>query len=264
MPAAEDSTGLDLGLAGRVVAVIGAGQGIGRATSLGFARAGARVALVDEVEERAGAVEREVRALGADAAVLAADVTDADQAERAIAQAEARLGPLAAVVNIVGGASWMPLLDMDEATWERDFSVNLKHHWYVARAAAARWRDVATPGSVVAIASVSGVFAAPRHGAYGAAKAGVLSLVRTMAEEWWPRVRVNAVVPGAVRTPRIEQAWTNGQIPRPAEDLVDRMAEPDDIAAAALFLSSALARRITGQTLVVDGGTTTRFPYSFT
>jgi NAD(P)-dependent dehydrogenase (short-subunit alcohol dehydrogenase family) len=222
------------------------------------------VALVDESQERADAVEREVRALGADAAALVADVTDAGQAERAVAQAEARLGPLAAVVNIVGAASWMPLAEMDEDTWERDFRVNLKHHWYVARAAAARWRDPATPGSVVAIASVSGtLFAAPRHGAYGAAKAGVLSLVRTMAEEWWPRVRVNAVVPGAVRTPRIEAAWTSGEVPRPAADVLDRMAEPDDIAAAALFLSSALARRITGQTLVVDGGTTTRFPYSF-
>jgi NAD(P)-dependent dehydrogenase (short-subunit alcohol dehydrogenase family) len=154
---------------------------------------------------------------------------------------------------------------MDEATWERDFRVNLKHHWYVARAAAAHWSDPSTPGSVVAIASVSGtLFGAPRHGAYGAAKAGLLSLVRTMSEEWWPRVRVNAVAPGAVRTPRIEAMWTSGEVPRPAADVVDRMAEPDDIAAAALFLSSALARRITGQTLVVDGGTTTRFPYTFT
>ena len=264
MRTAEAATRLDLGLAGKAVAVIGAGQGIGRATSLGFARAGARVALVDELAERAGAVERELRGLGADAAALAADVTDAGQAERAIEQAHARLGPLAAVVNIVGSASWMPLSEMDEATWERDFAVNLKHHWYVARAAAARWRDVSTPGSVVAVATVSGMlFAAPRHGAYGAAKAGLLSLVRTMSEEWWPRVRVNAVVPGAVRTPRIEAMWTSGEVPRPTEDVVDRMAEPDDIAAAALFLSSALARRITGQTLVVDGGATTRFPYTF-
>ena len=115
---------------------------------------------------------------------------------------------------------------------------------------------------MVAVASVSGVFAAPRHGAYGAAKAGLLSLVRTMAQEWWPRVRVNAVVPGAVRTPRIEGMWQSGTIPRPAAEVVDRMAEPEDIAGAAVFLSSALARRITGQAIVVDGGTSTRFPYS--
>jgi NAD(P)-dependent dehydrogenase (short-subunit alcohol dehydrogenase family) len=153
---------------------------------------------------------------------------------------------------------------MDEATWEHDFSVNRKHHWYVARSAAARWLDAGNAGSVVAIASVSGAFAAPRHGAYGAAKAGLLSLVRTMAEEWWPRVRVNAVVPGSVRTPRIEGLWARGEIPRPGDDVLDRMAEPEDVAGAALFLCSALARRITGQTLVVDGGTTTRFPYPLT
>ncbi len=108
---------------------------------------------------------------------------------------------------------------------------------------------------------MSGLFAAPRHGAYGAAKAGLLALVRTMAEEWWPDVRVNAVVPGMVRTPRIEAAWASGAIPKPGEDVVGRMAEPEDIAAAAVFLASPLARCISGQALVVDGGTTTRFPY---
>jgi NAD(P)-dependent dehydrogenase (short-subunit alcohol dehydrogenase family) len=75
-------------------------------------------------------------------------------------------------------------------------------------------------------------------------------------------VRVNAVVPGAVRTPRIEGMWARGEIPRPGDDTVSRMAEPEDIAGAAVFLCSALARRITGQAIVVDGGTSTRFPYS--
>jgi NAD(P)-dependent dehydrogenase (short-subunit alcohol dehydrogenase family) len=250
-----------LGLSGSAFAVIGAGQGIGRATALLLAGEGARVALVDEVEERARAVAGEVGEHGVDAVALAADVTDARAAEDAIARAFAELGALTGVVNIVGSASWAPLSELDEATWQRDFRVNLEHHWFVARSAEARWRGAGASGSVVAVASVSGVFAAPRHGAYGAAKAGLLSLVRTMAEEWWPRVRVNAVVPGAVRTPRIEGMWQSGAIPRPAADVVDRMAEPEDIAGAAVFLCSSLARRITGQAIVVDGGTTTRFPY---
>jgi len=178
-----------------------------------------------------------------------------------IARAEAELGGLTIVINIVGSASWAPLLEMDEATWQRDFRVNLEQHWYVARAAAARWRSANASGALVVVASVSGVFAAPRHGAYGAAKAGLLSLVRTMSDEWWPSVRVNAVVPGMVRTPRIEAMWERGEVARPTDDAVGRMAEPEDIANAAVFLSSALARRITGQALVVDGGTSTRFPY---
>jgi 3-oxoacyl-[acyl-carrier protein] reductase len=250
-----------LGLTGSAFAVIGAGQGIGRATALLLAGEGARVALVDEVEERAGAVACEVEAQGVLAVPLVADVTDARAAEDVIARAFAGLGALTGVINIVGGASWAPLAEMDEATWQRDFRVNLDQHWYVSRSAAARWREASATGSVVVVASVSGVFSAPRHGAYGAAKAGLLSLVRTMAEEWWPRVRVNAVVPGAVRTPRIEGMWQSGAIRRPAADVVDRMAEPEDIAGAAVFLCSALARRITGQTIVVDGGTSTRFPY---
>ena len=254
--------GAGLGLEGSAAAVIGAGQGIGRATALLLASAGARVALVDEVEDRARAVAREVSECGVAAVPLAADVTDARAAERAIARADAELGGLAIVINIVGAASWAPLLEMDEATWQRDFRVNLEHHWYVARAAAARWRSADVTGSLTVVASVSGVFAAPRHGAYGAAKAGLLSLVRTMAEEWWPSVRVNAVVPGMVRTPRIEAMWQRGEIARPADDMLGRMAEPEDIAGAAVFLSSPLARRITGQSLVVDGGTSTRFPYT--
>jgi 3-oxoacyl-[acyl-carrier protein] reductase len=248
-------------LAGTAAAVIGAGQGIGRATALLLADSGARVALVDEVEDRAQAVAREVEHRGVDAVPLAADVTDARAAEGAIARADAALGGLATVINIVGSASWAALLELDEDTWRRDFRVNLEHHWYVARAAAARWRDAGAAGSLVVVASVSGVFAAPRHGAYGAAKAGLLALVRTMAEEWWPTVRVNAVVPGMVRTPRIEALWASGEVARPAADAIGRMADPEDIANAAVFLCSPLARRITGQALVVDGGTSTRFPY---
>jgi NAD(P)-dependent dehydrogenase (short-subunit alcohol dehydrogenase family) len=250
-----------LGLTGSGAAVIGAGQGIGRATALALAHAGARVALVDERGERAESVAREIGALGAEAFAVVADVTDAGQASAAIAEARDRLGAFGHLVNIIGGASWAPLLQMEEATWERDFRVNLVHHWTVARAAAAGWLAEGASGTVVAIASVSGAFAAPGHGAYGAAKAGLLSLVRTMAEEWWPQVRVNAVVPGSVRTPRIEEMWARGAIPRPGDDVVARMAEPEDVAGAAVFLSSDLARRITGQALVVDGGTTTRFPY---
>ena len=254
--------GADLDLAGTAAAVIGAGQGSGRATALRLARSGARVACVDEVEERARAVAHELADRGSHAVAIAADVTDPRAAERAIARCDAELDGLSTVINIVGSASWAPLSEMDEATWQRDFRVNLEQHWYVGRAAAARWRG-ANGGSLVVVASVSGLFSAPRHGAYGAAKAGLLSLVRTMAEEWWPSVRVNAVVPGAVRTPRIEAMWTSGEVSRPTDDLVARMAEPEDIAEAAVFLASPAARRITGQALVVDGGTTARFPYTF-
>jgi 3-oxoacyl-[acyl-carrier protein] reductase len=252
------------GLAGRGALVVGGGQGIGRASVLLLARLGSQVAVLDAERERAESVAEEARALGVRAAALVADVTRAAEAERAVAEARATLGTLDAVVNIVGAASWGTLLELDDAAWERDFAVNLKHHWYVARAAARGFIAAQRPGALCAVGSVSGNFSAANHGAYGAAKAGLHAFVRTAAEEWWPHgIRVNAVVPGTVRTPRIEAAWASGAIRTPAADDLARMAAPDDIANASVFLVSELARRITGQTLIVDGGQTTRFPFRF-
>jgi NAD(P)-dependent dehydrogenase (short-subunit alcohol dehydrogenase family) len=252
------------GLAGKSALVVGGGQGIGRATALLCARLGARVAVLDAERERAERVAGEVRALGVGAAALCADATDAAAAAHAVAEARAALGGLDALVNIVGSASWGTLLELDDATWERDFAVNLKQHWYVARASARGWIDARQPGALCVVGSVSGLFSAASHGAYGAAKAGLLAFVRTAAEEWWPHgIRVNAVVPGTVRTPRIEAAWASGAIRTPSAEDQRRMASPDDIANAAVFLVSDLSRRVTGQTLVVDGGQTTRFPFSF-
>jgi len=238
---------------------------MGRATALLLAQAGANAVILDAELERAESVAAEVEALGRKSGALSADVTQADAAEGAIAAAEQASGGLDIVVNIVGGASWAPLLTVDEKTWERDFSVNLKHHLYVGRSAAQNWIDHDRAGALCVVASVSGMFSSARHGAYGAAKAGVLSFTRTAAEEWWPYgIRVNAVVPGAVRTPRMEAEWAAGTTPRPADDLLDRMADPEDIGGAISFLVSDLAKKVTGQTIVVDGGWTTRFPYALT
>jgi 3-oxoacyl-[acyl-carrier protein] reductase len=251
-----------LTLTGRAALVVGGGQGIGRATAHALARAGAAVAVLDAEAPRAEAVAEELRARGVRSAALRADVTKPDEAQRGVAEAQRTLGALDVVVNIVGSASWGSLLELDEATWERDFSVNLKHHWYVARSAARGWIEAKRGGALCVVGSVSGLGSAANHGAYGAAKAGLLAFVRTAAEEWWPHgIRVNAVVPGSVRTPRIEAAWADGTIPKPRPDTLARMALPDDVAHAAVFLVSDLARLVTGQTLVVDGGTTTRFPF---
>lgn len=245
--------------------MVGGGQGIGRAAALSLARAGAQVAVLDSDAGRAEAVATEVTDLGVRASPLCADVTVPEEAARGVAGARAELGGLDAVVNIVGSSSWGSLLELDDATWERDFAVNLKHHWHVARSAARGWIEAREAGVLCMVGSVSGQFSAANHGAYGAAKAGLLALVRTAAEEWWPHgIRVNAVVPGAVRTPRIETAWQEGNVPRPDADTLGRMALPQDIADAILFLVSDKARRVTGQSIVVDGGATTKFPFSVT
>jgi NAD(P)-dependent dehydrogenase (short-subunit alcohol dehydrogenase family) len=238
---------------------------MGRATALLLAEAGANPFIVDADQGRAEGVVAELHALGVKSGALSADVTNSEQVEEAVAAAEQAVGGLDIVVNIVGGASWAPLLSVDEETWERDFDVNLKHHLYVGRSAARNWIEHERPGVLCIVASISGMFSSARHGAYGAAKAGVLSFTKTAAEEWWPHgIRVNAVVPGAVRTPRMEGEWAAGTTPMPADALLDRLADPEDIAGAIAFLVSDLSKKVTGQTVVVDGGWTTRFPYALT
>ena len=251
-----------LDLAGKRALVVGGGQGIGRATALALAGAGAGVAVLDSERERAEVVAVEVCDLGQRGLALTADVTLAEDAARGVEEARVALGGLDIVINIVGSASWAPLLEVDEEIWERDLAVNLKQHWYVGRSAARSWIAAGDPGVLCVVGSISGAFSSANHGAYGAAKAGLLGLVRTAAEEWWPHgIRVNAVVPGAVRTPRIEAAWAEGTVPRPDADTLERMALPEDIAGPILFLVSDLARRVTGQSVIVDGGSTTKFPY---
>ena len=249
-------------LSGRCGLIVGGGQGIGRATALLLSEAGADVVVLDAMLDRAESVAGEIRGRGGRAETIVADVSDPEQAEDAVASASKVYGGLDMVANIVGLSSWASLLEVDDETWEHDFAINLKQHLYDARSAARHWISARKPGLLCVVASASGLFAAPRHGAYGAAKAGVLSFVRTAAEEWWPHgIRVNAVVPGAVRTPRIEASWADGSVPRPADDLLGCMALPEDIAGAIAYLVSDLSKKVTGQSIVVDGGWTTRFPY---
>jgi 3-oxoacyl-[acyl-carrier protein] reductase len=251
-----------LDLSGRGALVAGAGQGIGRATASLLARAGARVAVLDRHADRAQRVVQELMATGATAMAIDADITNPRQAESAIAAAEHGLGGLDIVANIIGSASWAPIVSLDDELWERDMLHNLRHHVGLSRAAARHWIGLGRPGTYCAVASISGHFSSARHAAYGAAKAALLSFVRSAAEEWWPHeIRVNAVSPGAVRTPRIEAGMASGATTAPSGDFLSRMAMPDDVGGAIAFLVSDLAKKITGQVIIVDGGTTTRFPY---
>ena len=121
-----------------------------------------------------------------------------------------------------------------------------------------------TGGAIVSIASVSGLSSAPLHAAYGAAKAGLIALTRTLAVELASSgIRVNAVAPGAVLTPRVAERQTEERRAESARSIpMARYAEPEEIAKAVVFLASDLASYVTGQTLVVDGGATAQFPLS--
>jgi NAD(P)-dependent dehydrogenase (short-subunit alcohol dehydrogenase family) len=245
-----------LRLDGRGFVVVGAGQGIGRQTAHALVAAGASVVCADVDGDRADAVAAEVRGTP-----WAGDVRARDAVERLVADAERTLGRLDGVVDIVGEARFCPFLDCSDEDWDWSFEMVLRHAYLTAQVAGRAMVD--RGGVMVFVASVSGLTSAPRHAPYGAAKAGLMSLVRTVAVELGPRrVRANAVAPGAVRTPRVATLLGEEGMARNAANApLRRIGDPADIASAVLFLASDLSAYVTGQTLVVDGGVSAKFPY---
>ncbi|OBI30474.1 3-oxoacyl-ACP reductase [Mycobacterium sp. E1386] len=252
---------IDLGLSGKRAVVSGAGYiperaGHGWFTSLALAEAGASVACIDIDEQRAEQVAGEIVSRGGIAIPIVADMTDPVQVGRAIDDAVAALGGIDVCVDIIGGATWSKVEDFTTQLWDTAIHYNLTQVFYLFQAAARYMIGQGSGGSLVAIASVDGIASATYHAAYGAAKAGVISLVKTFADELGRYgIRANAVAPGNVGSGNEDQPPNeynaNG---------INPLAAPraHDIANAALFLSSELAARITGQTLVVDGGATIR------
>jgi NAD(P)-dependent dehydrogenase (short-subunit alcohol dehydrogenase family) len=254
-----------LGLQGKGALVIGGGGGIGLASARLLARAGADVAVADVDLDRAEAAAKELSALGVRALALSGDVTDRSQAEAIVNGAADALGTLEVLINMIGFAAWASLFEIDDETWQLDLTRNLTHHLYVSRAAARRMIDQGTGGRISVVASVSGFYGAPNHAAYGAAKAGLMDLVRTMAQEWGPhRIRVNAVAPDMIATPRILAAIDKDALRESAVSVgapLGRFGEPEEIAGPLVFLVSDLASFMTGQTLIVDGGMRAAFPH---
>ncbi|HEY8217620.1 MAG TPA: SDR family oxidoreductase [Acidimicrobiia bacterium] len=246
-----------LRLDGRRFVVLGAGQGIGAETVHALASAGARVGCVDIEEERARAIAASV-----DGFPLIGDMTQRPDAERVMAEADADLGGVDGIVDIIGMARYASLIEVTDDEWDWHFDIVLRHA-FLATQIGGRVLSAEGGGTMVVVASVSGITSAPRHAAYGAAKAGLMSLVRTAAVELGPAgVRVNAVAPGVVWTPRVsEYLGEEGRASNAANTPLRRIADPADIAAAILFLSSDLSAFVTGQTLVVDGGVGAKFPY---
>lgn len=250
---------IDLGLDGKRAVIAGAGYiperaGHGRWSALQLGAAGATVACVDIDEDRAKSIAEEVTSAGGQAFPIVADVTDREQVTQAFDEAVARMGGVDICVDIVGFATWEGVTDITAEAWDWTVGQNLTQVFSVFQEAARRMVAQGTGGSLVALASVDGIVAAAYHAAYGAAKAGVISLVKTFAHELGRHgIRANAVAPGNVGSGNMDQPA--GEY---AVNGINPLAAPRsiDIANAVLFLSSDLAARITGQTLVVDGGAT--------
>ncbi|MFT3720468.1 SDR family NAD(P)-dependent oxidoreductase [Pseudorhodoferax sp.] len=245
-----------LGLDGQVCVVSGAGSGIGAAIAQGLAAAGGRVALLDRDAAAAEAQARALRETGADALAVPCDVSDAAAVADAAALVRARLGPAGVLVNNAGLLRAGPLAEVDLARWNEVLAVNLTGYLLCARAFGAGMR-AAGRGSIVHVASISGLFPQTGSGAYSASKAGVLLLSRQLAVEWGPQgVRSNAVCPGMIRTALSARFYEEPgfEARRAAVTASRRIGEPQDIADVALFLASPRAAYVNGAEIVVDGG----------
>ena len=252
---------IDFGLSGKNAVVSGAGYiperaGHGRSCALKLAEAGATVACIDIDGGRAEATAKEIRARGGAAFPVIADMTVPTEVERAVGEAVAGPGSIDVCVDIIGGARWERAESFTDENWQWTILNNLTQVFYLFQVVGRQMIRQGTGGSMVALASVDGIAAASMHAPYGAAKAGVISLAKSFAQELGRYgVRVNTVAPGNVGTGN--EDWPDGLW---AVDSVNPLAPPrtGDIGNAVLFLCSVLAERITGQTLVVDGGATIR------
>lgn len=237
--------------------VVGAGQGIGRQTVHALAANGARVFCIDNQEELAREVAEEVGGIP-----WTGDARKREDAVAAVEAAGRELGRIDGLVDIVGMARYREALETSDEDWDWSFDMVLRHAFLFSQLAGKAMAENGG-GVMVFVASVSGITGAPRHAAYGAAKAGLMSWVRSVAVELGPsQIRVNAVAPGVVLTPRVAGYLDERSRKMQADNApLRRVALPEDIAAAILFLASDLSSYITGQTLVVDGGVAAKFPY---
>jgi NAD(P)-dependent dehydrogenase (short-subunit alcohol dehydrogenase family) len=246
-------------LAGKTALVTGASRGIGRAIAVAYAAAGADVAVLARNGELLAEVAAEIEALGRRAVVLVADVTDADAVGASVGTAIAELGGLDVVVNNAGGNSFsVPIIGMRQSGWQKTMALNLDSTMYVCQAVGAHLVERGG-GSVINVASVAGLAAVPFMSHYGAAKAAVISLTRTIAVEWaYAGVRVNALVPGWVATDLTEFARANEELGQAliARVPMQRWARVDEMTGPAVFLASDASSFMTGQALVIDGGLT--------
>lgn len=244
-----------LGLEGKKALIVGGGRGMGEASALLLAEAGCDVAVLDSVLDRAEQVADEVRKLGRNGVPVQADILDEASVQTAIADVEAALGGLDILVTIVGQALFKPLLDVTLDEWDQDQSRNLRYFFVTARAVAASMIKRSVGGSLVCIGSVDGVVGSPMHAPYGAAKAGLMHLVKSMAAEWGRSgIRANAVAPGSITTPRLPETAQSRALIEQSVLPIGRAGTTRDVAGAVLFLASDLSQYVTGHTLYVDGG----------
>jgi NAD(P)-dependent dehydrogenase (short-subunit alcohol dehydrogenase family) len=243
-------------LNGKVALVTGGGKGIGRSIALGLAQCGAKVVVAARTAAEIEAVADEIRSSGGEAVAQVTDITVSDQIDSLVAAALNSFGGINILVNNAARSFFRPLMDLREDGFDKIFDTNVKGTFLLSRSVAKVMMGKGG-GRIVNITTVGAVRGGVMMGVYHASKAAVKMLTMCMAVEWAPfNILVNAVGPGLTRTHFSQPIWANPEVERQLVTRVPmaRLAEPEDIVGAVLFLCSDAAGFITGQSLYVDGG----------
>lgn len=254
-------------LTGKSAVVTGGSKGIGQAITFRLAEAGARVVVIDLDKEAAVQTVNEIKKSGYKSEYLVADVSNIAQVEKVIQTAVETLGGLDILINNAGIYPPMPVFQITEQVWDAVFDTNLKGMFFYSQAAAKEMVKRGHGGKIINLASIDGMQPGEGRLIYGASKAGVITMTKSLALELSPhKILVNAIAPGAIHTPGLVTILDiyakAGGITAEALEAGDAKAntpmgyygQADDIAKAALFLASEAASYMTGQTIVVDGG----------
>jgi len=243
---------MDTRLDGKVAIVTGGSRGIGKAIAQAFVDAGAQVMITSRGAEACEAAAQEI---GEGAHVEAGHIGKDEDAARVVEATMDRLGRIDVLVNNAATNPYAgPTIDVDRARWDKTLEINLTAPMFWTQRVWNRWMKE-HGGSVINISSVGGFSTNPILGVYDITKAAMIHLTKQLAAEMAPQVRVNALAPGLVKTDFAKVLWEGNKGDEVSQSYpLKRLGEPEDVAAAALFLAAETGRWITGQTWVLDGG----------
>jgi dehydrogenase/reductase SDR family protein 4 len=250
---------VNFSLEGKVALVSGGSRGIGRACALAFAENGADVVVSSRKLADLDAVAEEIKARGRKGMAVASHIAKVEESANLVEKVKAEFGRIDILVNNAGTNPYFgPIIDAEEWAWDTTMSVNLKGPFILSQLVARVMREQGG-GTIINTASVGGMRPGQMQGIYSITKAGLIMLTKVMATEWGKyNIRVNAIAPGVIRTRLSEALWKEPAVGEAAtkRTALGRLGEPEDVAGAVLYLASDASSYVTGETIVISGGST--------